>query len=68
MSFITIKIQDKCMYLAIINETAAYCGGEGIWYDFWEKEIAWLIVIIYATFIAFMFFKRSAQEIGRAHV
>jgi hypothetical protein len=49
------------MYLAIINETAAYCGGEGIWYNLWEKEIAWLIVIGYATFIALMFFKRSAQ-------
>ena len=49
------------MQLSIINETAAYCDGSGIWYNFWEKEIAWLIVIVYAIFTAFMLFKLSIQ-------
>jgi hypothetical protein len=44
-----------------INETAAYCEGNGIQYDLFDKEIAWLVVVVLAVICALLFFKMSAN-------
>lgn len=47
------------MLYALINSTPADCGGEGIWYNLWEKEIAWLIVFGVAVISIFLFWRFS---------
>jgi hypothetical protein len=47
------------MLNAIINQNAADCDGKGIWYPFWEKEIAWIIVIAVALIVSITFLSNA---------
>jgi MFS family permease len=49
------------MLNAILNPVAADCDGRGIWYDFWDKEIAWMIVIAIAFITASVFLYAARQ-------
>lgn len=47
------------MLNSFLNPTAADCDGNGIWYEFWDKEIAWIIVLVVAFITAFSFISNS---------
>jgi hypothetical protein len=52
------------MFVQWLNPVAADCDGEGIWYPFWDKEIAWIGVAIYALIISIYFFWKGKQMKG----
>ncbi len=49
------------MIWAILNETAASCEGNGIWYNIYEKMIAWSIVIIISLVCCYLFLQKAAK-------
>lgn len=42
--------------MTLLGENAAYCDGQGIWYNIYEKMIAWLIVAIVGFVCAVILF------------
>jgi len=49
------------MIFSLLNDTAAFCNGEGIWYNIYEKIIAWLIVIAISLICSYFFFQKAKK-------
>ena len=49
------------MIAALLNETAADCDGNGIWYNIYEKMIAWAFVIAFSLVCSYFFFQKAKK-------